>query len=136
MLKNNPNETTFGPVFRKDFWGMSNTINLFLEKDLGNHAESRPQFLYAWETRVEAWSIKFGQHFAIEPGFQYYGSPGAIGHFANWSDQDNRAGPQVFGKIFNFGPGTLEWNAGVLIGLTSSVPTVTPRWQLEYEIHY
>ena len=62
--------------------------------------------------------------------------PGAFGHFANWSDQDNRGGPQLFGKIFNLGPGTLEWNGGILIGMTKAVPVVTPRWQLEYEIHY
>jgi hypothetical protein len=136
MLKDDPNETTFGPVLRKDFWGLSNTINLFIEKDLGPHAAERPQFLYAWETRIDAWTMNFGQHFTIEPGFQYYGAPGAFGQFARWSEQDNRAGPQLFGKIFNIGPGTLEWNGGVLVGLTNAVPKITPRWQLEYEIHY
>lgn len=45
-------------------------------------------------------------------------------------------GPQLFGKIFDIGPGTLEWNGGVLFGLTSAVPRVTVRWQAEYEIHY
>ena len=136
MLKGNPNETTFGPIFRKDFWGLSNTINLFIEKDLGPHSSGSPQFLWAWETRVDALQISWGRHFTIEPGFQYYGVPGAIGHFGRWSEQDNRAGPQVFGKIFNLGPGTVEWNAGVLIGLTNAVPKLTPRWQIEYEIHY
>lgn len=136
MLRSDPNETTFGPVLRKDFWGFSNTINLFIEKDLGTHASGRPQFLWAWETRVDAWEVTFGRHVAVEPGFQYYGVPGQIGHFASWSDQDNRAGPQLFGKAFNIGPGTLEWNGGILFGLTSSVPRLTGRWQLEYELHY
>lgn len=136
MLKGNPNETTFGPIFRKDVWGLSNTINLFMEKDLGPHSSGRPQFLWAWETPVDALQISWGQNFTIEPGFQYYGVPGPIGHFGRWSEQDNRAGPQVFGKIFNLGPGTVEWNAGVLIGLTNAVPKLTPRWQIEYEIHY
>ena len=136
LTKGDPNETTFGPVLRKDFWGLSNSINLFVEKDLGQHASGRPQFLWAWETRVDAWQVKFGQQFMVEPGFQIYGQPGAFGHFANWQNQDNRGGPQLFGKIFNLGPGTLEWNGGILIGMTRSVPVVTPRWQLEYEIHY
>ncbi|MFZ0692948.1 MAG: hypothetical protein WAN51_02155 [Alphaproteobacteria bacterium] len=136
MLKGNPNETTFGPVLRKDFWGLSNSVNLFIEKDLGAHASGRPQFQWAWETRIDAWEASVGRHFTIEPGFQYYGVPGQIGHFANWSDQDNRAGPQLFGKLFNIGPGTLEWNGGMLFGLTAAVPKFTPRWQLEYEIHY
>ncbi|MGO9785700.1 MAG: hypothetical protein ACLPL5_02710 [Stellaceae bacterium] len=136
MQKGNPNETTFGPVLRKDFWGLSNSVNLFVEKDLGGSASGRPQFLWAWETRIEAWELKLGRHFAVEPGFQYYGQPGPLTRFARWNGQDNRAGPQLFGKLFNIGPGTLEWNGGVLFGLTSSVPRITPRWQLEYEIHY
>lgn len=136
LLKGDPNETTFGPVLRRDFWGLSNSINLFVEKDLGAHASGRAQFLYAWETRVDALAVSVGRHIAVEPGFQYYGAPGQIGHFARWSDQDNRAGPQLFGKIFNIGPGTLEWNGGVLFGLTAAVPKITPRWQLEYEIHF
>lgn len=134
-IAHSTNETTFGPVLRKDFWGLSNTVNLFLEKDLGRYASGRPQFLYAWETRVDAWTVTFGRRFAIEPGLQVYGAPGAVSSFANWHDQDNRAGPQLFGKVFDIGPGTLEWNAGVLLGLTAAIPRYTPRWQLEYELH-
>ncbi len=136
LQRDAPSETTFGPIFRKDFWGTSNTINLFLEKEVGANASARPFFLYAWETRVDAWEIQFGRHFAIEPGIQIYGQPGPVTHFARWSQQDQRAGPQLFGKIFNIGPGTLEWNGGVLFGLTSAVPRETFRWQAEYEIHY
>ncbi len=136
LLSGSVNETTFGPILRKDFWGTSNTINLFVEKDLGQHAQGRPSFLYNWETRVDAWQLKIGQHFVVEPGFQYYGQPGQFGHFQHWSGQDNRAGPQLFGKVYDIGPGTLEWNAGLLVGLTAAVPTLTPRWQLEYEIHF
>jgi hypothetical protein len=132
----NPNELLLGPVLRKDFWGLSNTINLFFEKDLGHNAATGTQFLWAFETRIDAWKLRFGDHFVVEPGFQYYSEPGKIGQFSNWNDQDNRIGPQLFGKIFNIGPGTLEWNAGFLVGLTNSVPKFTPRWQFEYEIHY
>jgi hypothetical protein len=129
-------ETTFGPVLRKDFWGLSNSINLFFEKDLGAHASGRPQFLWAWETRIDAWVVTFGRHFAVEPGFQIYGQPGQVAHLASWSKEDNRAGPQLFGKIFNIGPGTLEWNGGILFGLSPAVPKFTPRWQFEYELHF
>ncbi len=136
LLKNNPNETTFGPVLRKDFWGMSNSINLFVEKDFDQHASRTPIFLYAWETRIDAWETRFGRSFVVEPGIQLYGEPGPFGNFPQWSKQDQRAGPQLFGKIFNIGPGTLEWNGGVLFGLTPAAPRVTLRWQAEYEIHY
>ena len=99
-------------MLRKDFWGLSNTINLFFEKDIGHNAATGTQFLWAWETRVDALTMRFGDHFVVEPGFQYYSQPGKIGHFSNWNDQDNRIGPQLFGKVFDIGPGTLEWNAG------------------------
>ena len=135
-LRGAPDETTFGPVLRKDFWGTSNTLDLFLEKDIGAHAQNRPNLLYAWETRVDALQIRFGRSIVMEPGLQIYGQPGSVGRFTNWSAQDNRAGPQLFGKIFNLGPGALEWNGGVLFGLTPAVPLTTVRWQLEYEIHY
>jgi hypothetical protein len=136
LTKGDPNETTFGPVLRKDFWGTSNTVNFLIEKDLGDHAAARPQFGWAWETRFEHLQIKFGNQFVVEPGFQIYGQPGAFGRFANWQNEDNRGGPQLFGQIFSLGPGTLEWNGGILIGMSRVVPIVTPRWQFEYEIHY
>lgn len=136
LVGDTPNETTFGPVLRKDFWGTSTTVNLFVEKDLGSHASGRPVFLYALETRIDAWTARFGRRFVVEPGVQVYGQPGPFGHFASWSEQDERAGPQLFGKVFDIGPGTLEWNGGVLFGLTRAVPRTTLRWQAEYEIHY
>jgi hypothetical protein len=136
LVKNTSNETTFGPILRKDFWGTSTTLNLFLEKDIGENAAGRPQFTYAAETRIESLLVQFGRHFAVEPGAQIFGTPGALGHFSRWSAQDQRAGPQLFGRIFDIGPGSLEWNGGVLFGLTSAVPARTLRWQAEYEIHY
>ncbi len=132
----NVNETTFGPVLRKEFWGLSNTVNLFIEKDIGRNASGRPAFVYAWETRVDAWTVQFGRRFAVEPGFQVYGQPGQFGHFAKAGAQDHRGGPQLFGKIFDFGPGSIEWNGGVLFGLTPAAPRTTLRWQAEYEIRY
>ena len=63
------NETTFGPVLRKDFWGLS-IDRPVRRKDLGVSASGRPQLFWAWETRVEAWQVTWGRHFAVEPGFQ------------------------------------------------------------------
>lgn len=135
-VSSNPNEVTLGPVLRKDLLGTSNSVNLFLQRNLGALGSSRPIFLYAWETRVDAWTLQMGRHFAVEPGLQVYGTPGPLGRFASWGQQDERGGPQLFGKVFNLGPGTLEWNAGVLFGLSPAVPRTTVRWQAEYEIHY
>jgi hypothetical protein len=124
-----PNETIFGPILRKEFLGTINTVNLFLDKDLGSHAAGRPEFLYAWETRLALGT-------PVEPGFQAYGAPGAFAHFAPLRAQDHRLGPTLFGIVHQLGPGTLRWNASLLFGLTPATPRETIRWQAEYEIHF
>jgi hypothetical protein len=128
-LQGNPNEFTVGPILRKEIFGTINTVNLFLQKEVGNFSAGRPFFVYAWETR-----FAFGT--PIEPGFQAYGLPSAFEGFNSHWPQDNRIGPQLFGVVPNIGPGTLRWNAGILFGVTSASPRETIRWQIEYEIHF
>jgi hypothetical protein len=129
MLPRTPNEITFGPVLRKEFFHTIDTVNIFFQKDLGNYASAGPSFLYAWETRIDLGT-------AIEPGFQAYGEAGAFGHFAPLGQQDHRLGPMLFGTIAALGPGSLKWNGGILFGLTPAAPRETVRWQLEYELHF
>jgi hypothetical protein len=128
-LRNNPNEFTLGPIFRKEIFGTINTVNLFIEKEVGYASAGRPFFVYAWETRIALGT-------PVEPGFQAYGQPSAFEGFNSHWPQDNRIGPQLFGIVSNIGPGTLRWNAGILFGVTSASPRETIRWQLEYEIHF
>ncbi len=129
-LADSPNEVTFGPIFRKEFFHTINTVNLFMQKDVGGEfASGRPGFLYAWETRIALGT-------PIEPGFQAYGQPSSFEEFNSGWPQDNRIGPQLFGTINNIGPGTLKWNGGVLFGIRPWAPLVTWRWQAEYEIHF
>ncbi len=129
LSKGVPNETTFGPVLRKEFFHTINTVNLFIEKDLGAFASGRPVFTYALESRLDLGT-------PVEPGIQAYGTPGPFGHFAPISAQDHRIGPQLFGSVSRFGPGSLKWNGGILFGLTPAAPRRTLRGQLEYEIHF
>ena len=129
MLGHTPNETTFGPIFRKEIAGTIDTLNLFIEKDLGGFSNGRPNFQYAWETRIALGSV-------IEPGIQAYGQPGPFGHFAPVSQQDHRIGPQLFADWHQLGPGTLHMNGGLLFGLTPAAPRRTLRWQLEYAVHF
>ncbi len=125
-----PDNVKFGPLLRKQIGPTINTVNLFLEKQVGqNSSGGRMSFSYAWETRIATGWI-------IEPGFQAYGEPGPFGHFAPISAQDHRIGPQIFGAIHDLGPGTLKFNGGVLFGLTPATPRQTFRWQLEYEVHF
>ena len=128
-VANTPNETTFGPIFRKEFFHTINTVNLFMEQDFGHNASGRPGFLYAWETRIALGT-------PVEPGFQAYGQPSSFAGFNSGWPQDNRIGRQLFGTISNLGPGTLKWNGGVLFGIRPWAPRETLRWQAEYEIHF
>jgi hypothetical protein len=123
------NETTFGPIFRKEIFHTINTVNLFISRDFGPFASPRPAFIYAWETRIALGT-------PVEPGFQAYGQPSSFPGFNSGWPQDNRIGPQLFGTISNLGPGTLRWNAGVLFGIRPWAPRETLRWQAEYEIHF
>lgn len=100
-LPDSPDETTFGPIFRKEVGRTIDTVNLFVTKDIGRYASGRPQFRYAWETRLALGT-------AIEPGFQAFGQPGAFGHFAASGQQDHRLGPVLFGTIVQLGPGSLK----------------------------
>jgi hypothetical protein len=128
-LQGNSNEFTLGPMFRKEILGTINTVNLFIQKEVGPSSSAQPFFVYAWETR-----FAFGT--PIEPGFQAYGQSSVFEGFNSHWPQDNRIGPQLFGVVSNIGPGTLRWNAGILFGVTSASPRETIRWQLEYEIHF
>jgi len=129
-LADSPNDVTFGPIFRKEFFHTINTVNLFLEHDVGRqYASGRPGFTYAWETRIALGT-------PIEPGFQAYGQPSSFEGFNSGWPQDNRIGPQLFGTINNIGPGTFKWNGGVLFGVRPWAPLTTWRWQAEYEIHF
>jgi hypothetical protein len=129
-LAHAPDSIKFGPILRKEIGPTINTVNLFLEKEVGEFAGSgRMSFSYAWETRIAT-------GWAIEPGFQAYGEPGPFGHFAPIGEQDHRIGPQLFGSIHRLGPGTLKFNGGILFGLTPASARQTLRWQMEYEIHF
>jgi hypothetical protein len=116
-------------MLRKEIFGTINTVNLFIQKEVGPASAAQPFFVYAWETRLDLGT-------PIEPGFQAYGNPSAFEGFNSHWPQDNRIGPQLFGVVSNIGPGTLRWNAGILFGVTSAAPRETIRWQLEYEIHF
>jgi hypothetical protein len=129
MIGHTPSETMFGPILRKEIGWTINTLNLFIEKDLGKYSEGRPFFQYAWETRLALGT-------PIEPGLQFYGQPGPLFHFAKFSEQDQRIGPQLFGNWHDLGPGTLKLNTGLLFGLTPAAPRRTVRWQFEYELHF
>ncbi len=130
-----PSEMTIGPVLRKDLGGISNSLNLFLTRDFGGDGSVRPSPIVAFESRFERWTAHVSDRIIAAPGLQFYGQHGELTPAGAWDMRDQRLGPQFFGKVFSLGPGTLEWNGGILFGLTSDTPRWTLRWQLEYEFH-
>lgn len=135
LQRGQPSEITIGPVLRKDIGEVSNSLNLFLTRDFGGAGVVRPTPIVAFETRFEGWTAQLSDRVIAAPGLQFYGQHGEQTPPRAWDMRDQRVGPQFFGKVFNVGPGTLEWNGGVLVGLTPDTPRWTVRWQLEYEFH-
>jgi hypothetical protein len=129
MIQGNPSETTFGPTLRKEVFHTIDTVNLFLEKEMGAAADGHFIFSYAWETRIDLGT-------SVEPGFQAYGTVGPIGRFLPISEQDHRIGPQLFADLGPIGAGSLKMNGGILFGVTPAAPRRTLRWQFEYELHF
>ncbi|HXY99021.1 MAG TPA: hypothetical protein VEI03_03410 [Stellaceae bacterium] len=57
-------------------WIAAAAVGLTPSLVLPGQAAGRPVFTYAAETRLDAWVMQFGRHFAVEPGIQLYGTPG------------------------------------------------------------
>ncbi|HTJ65022.1 MAG TPA: hypothetical protein VL899_14555 [Alphaproteobacteria bacterium] len=118
----------FGPLLQKQFGRLLLTANLFVAADIGGHAPEDPQFNYAFEAKYLLMP-------AFQPGFQLFGAPGAFSGFSRYSQQDNRAGPVIFGEFYT-APGKIKYEAGYLVGLTHDSPSGTLKFLLEYEIAF
>ena len=119
----------FGPLVTKVIGRTVNTLNLFLDKEVGSHAAGRPELSLAWQTRITLDP-------RIEPGIEIYSAPGALSHFAPLQQQDHRAGPVLYGSIRSFGASKVNYEVGYLFGLTRATPQGTVKWRLEYEFRF
>jgi hypothetical protein len=115
-----------GPILQKQFGRLLVTANLLLAADLGGDEPAAPQFNYAIEGKYLLSPM-------FQPGFQLFGAPGAFNGFSRFSQQDNRAGPVIFGNFYT-APGKIKYEAGYLVGLTHDSPSGTLKFLLEYEI--
>lgn len=124
--RGSPDEVKFGPIFQKSFGPLLVTLNPFFAHEVGSHAEESMEFQYGAQFRY-LWHANF------EPGIEVFGKPGEIRSFGRVSDQEHKAGPVAFGS-FSFGRyGTVNYEAGVLFGLTHAAPAQTVKWMVEYE---
>ncbi len=129
------NEVTFGPVVAKDIGPTTNTINLFLTRQLGPDQISQGlDFSYAWQTRYN-----LTEHFS--PAVEIYGDAGILGSSPALSQQQLLIGPVAIGswKLHDLGlgnAGQLKYELGWLFGATPASPNGTLRWRLEVEIPF
>ena len=94
-----PNETTFGPIFRKELLGTINTVNLFMEKDIGTLRLGAARFSVRLGDAHRSRHADRARVPGLWPAEQLSGATIRDGH------EDNRIGPQLFGTITQHRPG-------------------------------
>jgi len=128
MVRGASDNFMFGPLLQKQIGRLLLTANLLVAADIGGEAPQDPQFNYALEGKYLLSSY-------FQPGFQVFGAPGAFSGFSRYSQQDNRAGPVLFGEVHT-GRGKIKYEAGYLLGLTHDSPSGTLKLALEYELAF
>jgi hypothetical protein len=129
------NQVTFGPLIAKDVGRFTNTVNLFLTRELGPDQTSHElDFSYAWQTRWNLWA-------PLSPAIEIYGDAGTLGRSPRLSQQQLLVGPVAIGSIglneLHIGhAGKLKYELGWLVGATQASPEGTLRWRLEVEIPF
>ena len=134
VRRDQPGSVTFGPIVQKelpDFLGTDtiHTLNLFLTHDAGPGGSHATGLVYAWQ------SLLYLNAFA-SPAIEIYGNIPDIAHAGHFDEQETLAGPVLVGAVRMGRWGTLKYQAGYLVGLTSASPRGAVRWQLEYELAF
>jgi hypothetical protein len=129
------NQVTFGPVVAKDIGRTTQTINLFLTRQLGpNQTSQGLDFSYAWQGRWNLWQ-------PLSPAIEVYGDAGTLGRSPRLSQQELLVGPVAVGSLrlgeLGLGhAGKVKYEVGWLFGATQASPQGALRWRLELEIPF
>jgi hypothetical protein len=99
--------------------------------DLGaaddDDAEARTTLGYQWQ-------VLYRHSHRIYYGMQGMGEMGQWDDWAKRDEQEHKIGPAVFGRLKTAGGQRLNYNAGLLFGVTDGTPDYTLRFKLEYEL--
>lgn len=124
-----PHELKFGPVIEKAFGRTVATVNLFVEREFGPHAEDETELAYAAR-------IRYRLDPRFEPSLEIYGSPGDISGFEPGDEQRHQIGPGFYGQTHLAGSQKIKYSAAALYGITDAG---SPNWtfvvRLEYEFY-
>lgn len=120
-------EYRWGPLLQADLpHQLQANLNLLVEKHVRAPAAGKAELGYEWQ-------LKYRWRPAFEYGVQGFGDVGPWNHWEPHAEQPHIAGPAIFGKIKVGEHHAINYNAGVLFGLTDGAPRHTVRLQAEYE---
>jgi hypothetical protein len=125
-----PDEVQLRLLFEKEIELLVVTVNANFSRRIGQNAGQGLEFGYAVRAKYP-WKRE------LQFGVEAFGEPGRLTGFETLSEQEHVIGPVLLGK-FNFDgvPGSFNYTAGYLFGLTSGTPKGTAKWKLEYEIPF
>jgi len=120
-------EYRWGPLLQADVTQyVQANLNLLFEKHIRASAPSAAELGYQWQ-------VKYRWRPSFEYGVQGFGDVGPWNDWEPSSEQPHVAGPAIFGRIGLGGRQAIQYNAGLLFGLTDGAPRNTFRLQAEYE---
>ena len=125
-----PDEIETKLLLEKEIDPLVVTANLIFSRSLGQNAGKGLEFGYALRAKYP-WKRE------LQFGVEAFGEPGRLTGFEPLSEQEHVIGPVVLGK-FNVAsvPGSFNYTAGYLFGLTSGTAKGTVKWKFEYEIPF
>jgi hypothetical protein len=120
-------EYKWGPLFQADLTNkVQGNLNILVEKHIRAAVAEKAELGYQWQ-------VKYRYKPEFEFGAQGFGDVGPWNHWEPSSEQPHIAGPAIFGKLRVGQKQVINYNAGILFGLTHGAPRNTLRLQAEYE---
>ncbi|HEX7928098.1 MAG TPA: hypothetical protein VF678_10930 [bacterium] len=115
-----------GPILQMEIGRSIHTVNLFVEREVGTHAEHTVEMSYAWQSR-----FRMLEH--LDAGFEIFGEPGEFGKPDALDDQQLIAGPVLYGAFKPSNHTKLVYEVGYLFGGTKASPDGTWKVNVEFE---
>lgn len=115
-----------GPVLQMELSRSVHTVNLFVERQVGSHAEDTVEMTYAWQSRFRMFQ-------SLDAGFEIFGEPGEFGKPLPYDQQQVLGGPVIFGSFKPSNGTSFKYNVGYLFGATKATPDGTLKVNAEFE---
>jgi len=119
-------EVKMGPLFQTEFGKLQANANFLFTHNFDAAEQNPTEFGYQVQLKYR-WKQEF------EYGLQGFGDMGAWNHWSDSSQQSQRFGPAIFGKLDVGVHKAIRYNSALLFGTTDGAPDQTFRLQVEYE---